>query len=72
VTFWTEQAYRRLRQIKAEVDPQDLLRANHGRATQALGRDEHPCEHFRILRRAAFRETAVANTNWASDASEDR
>jgi hypothetical protein len=27
--FWTEQAYRRLRRIKAAVDPADLIRANH-------------------------------------------
>ena len=28
-TFWTEQAYRRLRRIKAAVDPGNLIRANH-------------------------------------------
>ena len=28
-TLWTEPAYRRLRQIKAAVDPRDLIRANH-------------------------------------------
>ena len=27
--FWTEQAYHRLRRIKAAVDPGDLIRANH-------------------------------------------
>jgi FAD binding domain-containing protein len=27
--FWTEQAYRRLRRIKAAVDPGDIIRANH-------------------------------------------
>jgi len=27
--FWTEQAYQRLRQIKADVDPADVIRANH-------------------------------------------
>jgi len=27
--FWTEQAFQRLRQIKANVDPTDLIRANH-------------------------------------------
>ena len=27
--FWTEQAYQRLRQIKAAVDPGDMIRANH-------------------------------------------
>ena len=27
--FWTEQAYQRLRQIKADVDPGDMIRANH-------------------------------------------
>jgi hypothetical protein len=27
--FWSEQAYRRLRQIKAAVDPRDLIQANH-------------------------------------------
>jgi UDP-N-acetylenolpyruvoylglucosamine reductase len=27
--FWTEQAYQRLRQIKANVDPGDLIRSNH-------------------------------------------
>ena len=27
--FWTEQAYQRLRQIKADVDPADMVRANH-------------------------------------------
>ena len=27
--FWTEQAYRRLRRIKATVDPADMIRANH-------------------------------------------
>jgi hypothetical protein len=27
--FWTEQAYQRLRQIKANVDPRDMIRANH-------------------------------------------
>jgi FAD binding domain/Berberine and berberine like len=28
-TFWTETAYRRLRRIKAAVDPDDVIRANH-------------------------------------------
>jgi hypothetical protein len=28
-SFWSEQAYRRLRQIKAAVDPRDLIRSNH-------------------------------------------
>jgi hypothetical protein len=28
-TFWSEHAYRRLRRIKARVDPRELLRANH-------------------------------------------
>jgi len=28
-SFWSEQAYRRLRQIKAAVDPGDLIRSNH-------------------------------------------
>jgi hypothetical protein len=28
-SFWTEQAYRRLRRIKAAVDPGDLIRSNH-------------------------------------------
>jgi hypothetical protein len=28
-TFWTEQAYDRLRRIKAAVDPDDLVRSNH-------------------------------------------
>jgi hypothetical protein len=28
-TFWTEQAYHRLRRIKAAVDPQNIIRANH-------------------------------------------
>jgi FAD binding domain len=27
--FWTPQAYERLRRIKAEVDPMDMIRANH-------------------------------------------
>jgi hypothetical protein len=27
--FWNERAYHRLRQIKAAVDPADLIRANH-------------------------------------------
>ena len=27
--FWTDQAYQRLRQIKANVDPGDLIRSNH-------------------------------------------
>ena len=27
--FWTEQAYQRLRRIKANVDPADMIRANH-------------------------------------------
>ena len=27
--FWTEQAYRRLRRIKAAVDPGNVIRANH-------------------------------------------
>jgi berberine-like enzyme len=27
--FWTDQAYRRLRRIKAAVDPHDVIRANH-------------------------------------------
>jgi len=27
--FWTEQAYQRLRRIKANVDPADVIRANH-------------------------------------------
>ena len=27
--FWTEQAYQRLRQIKASVDPGDIIRSNH-------------------------------------------
>jgi FAD/FMN-containing dehydrogenase len=28
-TFWTEQAYHRLRRIKTAVDPDDLIRSNH-------------------------------------------
>jgi berberine-like enzyme len=28
-TLWTEQAYRRLRQIKAAVDPTNMIRSNH-------------------------------------------
>jgi hypothetical protein len=28
-TFWTEQAYHRLRRIKATVDPDGMLRSNH-------------------------------------------
>jgi hypothetical protein len=28
-TLWTEHAYRRLRQIKASVDPHDVIRSNH-------------------------------------------
>ena len=28
-TFWTEQAYHRLRRIKAAVDPENAIRANH-------------------------------------------
>jgi hypothetical protein len=27
--FWSPQAYERLRRIKAEVDPGDVIRANH-------------------------------------------
>lgn len=27
--FWSEQAYRRLRRIKAAVDPHDIIRSNH-------------------------------------------
>ena len=28
-TLWTEQAYHRLRQIKARIDPDDVIRSNH-------------------------------------------
>ena len=28
-SFWPEHAYRRLRRIKAAVDPDDLIRSNH-------------------------------------------
>jgi hypothetical protein len=28
-TFWTEQAYHRLRRIKATVDPDEMIRSNH-------------------------------------------
>jgi hypothetical protein len=28
-SFWTPEAYRRLRRIKAAVDPDDLIRSNH-------------------------------------------
>jgi hypothetical protein len=28
-TLWTEHAYRRLRQIKASVDPHNVIRSNH-------------------------------------------
>ena len=28
-TFWTEQAYHRLRRIKTAVEPDDLIRSNH-------------------------------------------
>ncbi len=28
-SFWTEQAYQRLRRIKADVDPGDMIRSNH-------------------------------------------
>jgi hypothetical protein len=28
-TFWNEHAYGRLRQIKARVDPRELIRSNH-------------------------------------------
>ena len=27
--FWTEQAHQRLRRIKANVDPDDMIRSNH-------------------------------------------
>jgi hypothetical protein len=28
-TFWTEQAYHRLRRIKTAIDPDDMIRSNH-------------------------------------------
>ena len=28
-TFWSEQAYHRLRRIKAAVDPGEMIRSNH-------------------------------------------
>jgi hypothetical protein len=28
-TFWSEESYERLRRIKAALDPDDLIRANH-------------------------------------------
>ena len=28
-TFWTEQAYHRLRRVKTSIDPDDLIRSNH-------------------------------------------
>ena len=28
-SFWPEAAYRRLQQIKASIDPDDVIRANH-------------------------------------------
>jgi hypothetical protein len=28
-TFWSDRAHRRLRRIKAQVDPRELVRANH-------------------------------------------
>ena len=34
-TFWNENAYRRLRQIKAQVDPREVIRANHAIAPAA-------------------------------------
>ena len=27
--FWSEQAYQRLRRIKANIDPDDIIRSNH-------------------------------------------
>ena len=33
-SFWTEDAYRRLRRIKAAVDPDDLILANHAVAPE--------------------------------------
>ncbi len=27
--FWSEDAYHRLRRVKASVDPEDLIRSNH-------------------------------------------
>ena len=44
-TFWTEQAYHRLRRIKAAVDPDDLIRSNHPICAQTTTRevsDEQP------------------------------
>jgi hypothetical protein len=28
-SFWTEQAYHRLRRVKADVDPDNVIRSNH-------------------------------------------
>ena len=28
-SFWTEQAYHRLRRIKTTIDPDDVIRSNH-------------------------------------------
>ena len=43
-TFWTPQAYDRLRRIKAAVDPHDLIRSNHPvpPAGALVGRDSRP------------------------------
>jgi len=39
-TFWTEQAYHRLRRIKNAVDPDNLIRANHAIEPRAVARDD--------------------------------
>ena len=36
--FWTGHAYQRLRQIKAAVDPHNLIRANHPLPARGPGR----------------------------------
>ena len=43
-TFWTEQAYHRLRRIKTAIDPDDLIRSNHPIPPRAVahGAGAHP------------------------------
>ncbi len=50
-TFWGEKAFARLRRIKATVDPDDVIRANHPVPPARLSADgqQHECFHVEKL-----------------------
>ena len=53
--FWTKHAYQRLRQIKANVDPGDMIRSNHPIPPAKAGSAGEPRPRFRSAPRRGLR-----------------